>query len=144
MDDPSDGRVDGAAFLPASVTSALRPWLAEQYRAHRSTGGSISAIRADEATRRAMRQLCDAAHQHGVRVEQLIVLVKQLWATLPATAGAEDRHAAREALDGIVWVCIEEFYAPAKRATDAAIGDSSSGSAAGRGSEHNAIRQERR
>ena len=118
--EPSDGRADGASPLPAGVTSALRSWLDEQHRAQRSNDASVATVRADEGTRRAMRQLCAEARRHGVRVEQLIVLLKQLVATIHATVGAEERHAARELLDGIIWVCIEEFYAPARStATDA-------------------------
>jgi hypothetical protein len=47
----------------------------------------------------------------------MIVLLKELWATLPPDELREGRgraypDARREVLDGIVRVCIEEFYAP--------------------------------
>jgi hypothetical protein len=80
--------------------------------------------------------MCDEARRRGVRVEQLIVLLKELWAALPPDPagdgrGIDYRHCigGREVLEGIVRACIEEFYAPqqagagqsaARASTDAA------------------------
>jgi hypothetical protein len=69
-----------------------------------------------------MRRLAEAGRARGAPVEQLIVLLKELWAGLPADA---DGHRtarsveSRAVLDGVIRVCIEEFYASA---ADAATG----------------------
>jgi hypothetical protein len=64
--------------------------------------------------RRTMRRLAEAGRARGAPVERLIVLLKELWATLPAD-GPGHRPAqgvtGRAVLDGIIRVCIEEFYA---------------------------------
>jgi hypothetical protein len=64
--------------------------------------------------RRTMRRLAEAGRARGAPVARLIVLLKELWATLPADGdGHRPAHSAegRAVLDGIVRVCIEEFYA---------------------------------
>jgi hypothetical protein len=58
-----------------------------------------------------MRALCAEAHRHGVRVEQVIVLLKQLWAALPADGTSESRSASREGLEEIITACIDAYYA---------------------------------
>jgi hypothetical protein len=108
--DGADGRVSGASPLPADVTDALRAWLREQRQTYGSVATPAAAVRT-EATSRAMRLVCEEAHRHGVRVEQVIILLKHLWATLPADGRPDDRVASRELLEGIVRACIEEFYA---------------------------------
>ena len=98
--------------LPSGATTALRCWLQTQRRAH-AAGAELRT--AD--VRRALRPVCDAARHRGARVEQVIVLLKELWATIPPDELREGRgraypDARREVLDGIVRVCIEEYYAP--------------------------------
>jgi hypothetical protein len=108
--DGADGRLSGASPLPADVTVALRAWLREQRQTYGSGPTPAASVRT-EASRRAMRLVCEEAHRRGVRVEQVIILLKHLWATLPADARPDGRVASRELLEGIVRVCIEEFYA---------------------------------
>jgi hypothetical protein len=108
--DGADGRASGASPLPADVTVALRAWLREQRQTHGSAATPAAAMRT-EATRRAMRLVCEEAHRHGVRAEQVVVLLQHLWAALPADGRPDGRVASRELLEGIVRVCIEEFYA---------------------------------
>lgn len=118
----SDAAADAAAIRPtspgaspvgASTTTALRCWLQAKRRAH-TLGSTVEA----SEVRGTMRRLVEAGRARGARVEQLIVLLKELWATLPEAADGDGRHAdrsvrSRVVLDGIVRVCIEEFYASA-------------------------------
>jgi hypothetical protein len=112
---PYAGAVAAAARTPspvgASTTAALRCWIQALQRAHAAGRGVDSA-----EVRRTMRRLAEAARPRGARVEQLIVLLKQLWGTLPAGedwGGHPTAHGVdgRGVLDGLVRVCIEEFYA---------------------------------
>jgi hypothetical protein len=114
---PYAGAVAAAARTPspvgASTTAALRCWIQALQRAHAAGRGVDSA-----EVRRTMRRLAEAARPRGARVEQLIVLLKQLWGTLPAGedwGGHRTAHGVdgRGVLDGLIRVCIEEFYAPA-------------------------------
>ena len=64
-----------------------------------------------------MRRFVEAGRQRGAPVERLIVLLKELWATLPPDPDGASRLTAhgggsRAVLEGIIRVCIEEFYAP--------------------------------
>jgi hypothetical protein len=102
--------------LSAAVTTALRSWLQAQRNAH--VAGA--AVRAAEV-HATMRLLGAEARQRGVQVEQLIVLLKELWSALPPAPAASARDVdfrdRRDLLDGIVRACIEEFYAPSPSAT---------------------------
>jgi len=93
------------------ATIALRAWLHARRRAH-ATGAEVHT----PEVRRSLRPVCDDIRQRGARVEQLIVLLKELWGTLPPDEDGDARSTGyrdgrREVLDGIVRVCIEEFYA---------------------------------
>jgi hypothetical protein len=106
----------GAAIpVGASTSAALRCWLQAQRRAHAADGGIDLA-----EVRRTMRRLAEAGRVRGASVERLIVLLKELWASLPPDGdGHRTAHSveSRAVLDGIVRVCIEEFYASADAAT---------------------------
>ena len=60
--------------------------------------------------RHAMRCLCDEAHRRDLRAEQVIVLVKEAWGSLPEVH-AMSHYRRSEALSPIVSLCIDEFYA---------------------------------
>lgn len=123
----SEGRIDPVAtdpvelLLPAGPLSAsgtvrLWKWLGAQRRAH-AWGLAI----APAEVRAVIRPVCDDARRSGARVEQLIVLLKQLWAMLPPETVAgrfADRAGIgwwehdREPLDLVVRSCIEEYFSP--------------------------------
>jgi len=58
-----------------------------------------------------LRQTCDAAREHGLRAEELLVILKQSWHHLADTQFA-DRHDADATLSHLVTKCIREFYRP--------------------------------
>ncbi len=60
--------------------------------------------------RHTMRLLCDEARRRGLRAEQVIVLLKEAWASLPEVQ-ALSHNQRSEALSPIVTLCINEFYA---------------------------------
>jgi hypothetical protein len=64
----------------------------------------------DDTLRRALHSLCADARKRNLRPEQLILIFKQVWSSLPEV---QDRNAARrqDLLDRIVTICIEEYYA---------------------------------
>ncbi len=88
-----------SAFSQAAV-AALRCGLQAQLRP--SPNGEI---------RRAMRLLCDDAHRRGLRAEQVIVLLKEAWGSLPEVQALSPGEERRETLGRIVSLCIDEFYA---------------------------------
>lgn len=123
----SEGRIDPVAtdsvelLLPAGPLSAsgtvrLWKWLGAQRRAH-AWGLAVST----GEIRAVISPVCDEARRRGTRVEQLIVLLKELWATLPPEVAARQladrggidwREHDRTLLDLVVRLCIDEYFSP--------------------------------
>lgn len=89
--------------------------------AHVISGAGLTALRSavqaqlrgerpESALQRAIQLLCAEAHRSGLRVEQLLVTLKQAWASLPEVERLlpTPRATVREHL---IAMCIEEFYA---------------------------------
>jgi hypothetical protein len=94
--------------LPVAAHAALRCALGEQLR--RSVYDEpVSTPR----MRRALRLLCEDARRRGVRAEQLVVMIKQAWASLPETRWRPGDDRGPVILERVVRVCIEEYYADA-------------------------------
>jgi hypothetical protein len=58
---------------------------------------------------RTLRSLCRAARSHDLHVEQLVVIFKDTWRTLPE-ARALTPESGTELLKGVISHCIDEFY----------------------------------
>jgi hypothetical protein len=84
--------------LPAAEVLALREALDAEL------ASASSALR-DAAIRRA----CAVARSHGLSAAELIVEVKDAWATLPASHRRMNPEAS-VVIDRFVSGCIEEFY----------------------------------
>ena len=69
----------------------------------------------DRDMRLALRAMCSEAHRQSIRVEQMIVLLKEAWRSLP-----EVRQGGKVVLDDplnrAITICIEEYYATDDRA----------------------------
>jgi hypothetical protein len=65
--------------------------------------------------RHAIRLLCDEARRRGVRAEQLVVVIKQAWASLPESRWRAGDDRGTEFLHRVVSICIEEYYADAAK-----------------------------
>lgn len=65
---------------------------------------------ADHEIRIALRELCDAAHTNGMRAEQVLVLLKDAWRSLPEARSAP-RDEQQSVLAFVIGLCIKEFYA---------------------------------
>ena len=61
------------------------------------------------ALRPRLRPVVDEAHAAGLHAEQLLSLMKESWRSRPVPRG-ENRELARAQLDGIITLCIKEFY----------------------------------
>jgi hypothetical protein len=105
---PTSGSTPAAelgAALPPRVLSgagvvALRSALQAQLRGEWPDG----------ALRRAIRVMCDEAHRNGLRAEQLLVILKDAWSSLPEVARLPTGGTRERLLDRIVTMCVEEFY----------------------------------
>ena len=86
-----------ARVTPAYAAATLRTALQE-----RSPGWDL---------RRALRAMCDVAHREDLRVEQLLITLKQVWHTLPEARELPSGRERNEILARIISTCIEEYYA---------------------------------
>ena len=57
-----------------------------------------------------LRAVCARAHRAGLRVEEVLVQVKQVWRELPEARRLEALASRDEQLDRIVTALIERFY----------------------------------
>lgn len=96
--------------IPESTIAALRGLFVHMVRDEPKADREGRA-RAGDDVRRALRKLCDDARSHGVRVEQLVIAIKQGWSSLhsehprPRAAGPDDL------LNHVITLCIDEYYA---------------------------------
>lgn len=86
---------------------------------------------AQKSVDRSLRSLCRVARGHGLHVEQLVVICKGAWRTLPQARELRP-EAGSELLKGVISRCIDEFYqtdgagfSPSKLSDSSLVPDSS-------------------
>jgi hypothetical protein len=96
--------------IPESTIDALRELLVQMVRdePERTPSG---AIRAGDAVRRALSALCEDAHQNNVRVEQLVIAIKQGWSSLHSERTRARSEGPDELLNHVITHCIDTYYA---------------------------------
>ena len=75
-------------------------------RAVYTVGGGYSL---SSALRESMRRICVLAHARDVRVEQLLVLIKESWFELPEPERILRDHSG-DVLARVITLCIDEYY----------------------------------
>ena len=87
-------RLDDATVT--AVRDALRDYLVDDSHPH--------------ALRGALQRMSAEARQKGVRAEQLLVLLKDAWSTIPEVRAMTDARAQSHRLQHVVTMCIKEYY----------------------------------
>lgn len=82
----------------------------------------LQAIRGRGAVDRSLltekiRSVCRDAHTQGLHAEQVIILIKEMWAQLRPPLGYEGIQEQNQRLGDIVRLAIDEYYAPPDRPT---------------------------
>lgn len=100
--------------IPESTIAALGELLVSMVR-DEPLANEEGLVRAGNEVRRALRYLCEDAHRNRVRVEQLVIAIKQGWSDLH-----NDHPRARSAgpdalLNQVITLCIDEYYAARER-----------------------------
>jgi hypothetical protein len=100
--------------IPESTIAALRELLLRMLHDEPPSNAEGTPRTSDEL-RDAMRELCDDARRNQVRVEQLVIAIKQGWTSLHT-----ERPRARSAgpdglLNQVITQCIDEYYARVER-----------------------------
>lgn len=61
--------------------------------------------------RAALSQVCADARHSGLRAEQLLVLIKDVWSELPAGIARMPSAHGDERLNYVITTCVDEYYA---------------------------------
>jgi hypothetical protein len=64
------------------------------------------------ALRAALRQVCTEARRAGLRAEELLVIIKEVWSALPAGISRLPSVHGDERLNYVISTCVDEYYAP--------------------------------
>jgi hypothetical protein len=100
--------------IPDSTIAALRELLLRMLR-DEPPQNKEPAAHVGEEVRGALRDLCDDAYRNQVRVEQLVIAIKQGWLSLHSEH-PRSRSAGPDALlNQIITLCIDEYYARAEQ-----------------------------
>ena len=76
----------------------------------------VRALSADAAPeqrrelRAALRDVCAEARRAGLRAEQLLVMIKDVWAGLPAGISRVQTVHGDERLNYVISTCVDEYY----------------------------------
>lgn len=98
--------------IPESTITALRELLLRMLRDEPSRNAE-SSPHAGEDVRDALRTLCDDAHRNHVRVEQLVIAIKQGWSSLHSEHPRVRSAGPDGLLNQVITICIDEYYARA-------------------------------
>jgi hypothetical protein len=60
--------------------------------------------------RAALRQVCTDARHSGLRAEQLLVLIKDVWSGIPAGISRVRSMHGDERLNYVISTCVDEYY----------------------------------
>jgi len=103
-----------ARTIPESTIAALRELLLRMMRNEPPPNSEASVHVSDEA-RGALRDLCDDARRNHVRVEQLMIAIKQGWTSLHSEQPRARSAGPDELLNQVITLCIDEYYARAEK-----------------------------
>jgi hypothetical protein len=95
--------------IPESTISALRELLVRMVR-DEPQANAEGLARAGDEVRRALRDLCDNARENRVRVEQLVIAIKQGWSSLHSDHPRTRSAGPDELLNQVITLCIDEYY----------------------------------
>ena len=97
---------------PSSHGAPVRELVREALRCALRSSGTGSEP--DATTLHLVRRACDAAHQNGLRAEQMVVVMKDAWGDL-TTVRVSTGHVGRPVLDSVITLCISEYYSHGPR-----------------------------
>jgi hypothetical protein len=99
--------------IPESTIAALRELLLRMLR-EEPPPDSEAPVQPGDEIRGALRDLCDDAHRNHVRVEQLMIAIKQGWLSLHSEHPRVRSAGPDELLNQVITRCIDEYYARAE------------------------------
>jgi hypothetical protein len=105
---PFDSRTSESATPP--VNRRLRSSLEVVFRdAHLQNADAPLSARRE--LRESLRQVCTDARRSGLRAEQLLVLIKEVWSGIPVGLSRATAMHSDERLNFVISTCVDEYYA---------------------------------
>ena len=100
-------------MMMAHQSGNTPPRLAEETLAavRGALGRSLEGGEAADELRLALRAMAREARDQGLRAEQILVVLKELWGTVPQVRRASGREQQTALLQRAVTLCINEYYA---------------------------------
>lgn len=95
--------------IPESTIAALGELLVSMVRDEPSANEE-GLVRSRNEVCRAVRNLCEDAHRKRVRVEQLVIAIKQGWSDLHNDHPRARSAGPDELLNQVITLCIDEYY----------------------------------
>jgi hypothetical protein len=96
--------------IPESTIAALSVLLVRMARDEMPLNAEVAVHTSDDA-RHALRELCENARANRVRVEQLVIAIKQGWSSLHSDNPRSRSAGPDELLNQVITLCIDEYYA---------------------------------
>jgi hypothetical protein len=104
---PSEARIGESTIV--NTNRRLRRSLEIVFQdAHLQTADASAS--AHRELRAALRQVCTDARRSGLRAEQLLVLIKDVWSGIPAGISRVKSMHGDERLNYVISTCVDEFY----------------------------------
>lgn len=95
--------------IPESTIAALGELLVRMF-GEEPQANEAGVVRVGIGVRRALRELCDDAHRNRVRVEQLVIAIKQGWSDLHSDHPRTRSVGPDALLNQVITLCIDEYY----------------------------------
>ena len=104
---PVDSHISESA--QTNATRRLRASLERIFQdPHLQSADASAAARRE--LRAALRQVCTDARHLGLRAEQLLVLIKDVWSGMPAGLSRLTSTHGDERLNYVISTCVDEYY----------------------------------
>lgn len=104
---PSDSRIGESTIV--NTNHRLRTSLEMVFQdAHLQNADAPAS--AHRELRAALRQVCTDARHSGLRAEQLLVLIKDVWSGIPAGISRVKSMHGDERLNYVISTCVDEYY----------------------------------
>jgi hypothetical protein len=104
---PVDSRMSESASI--NVNRHLRSSLELVFQDTQLHNADASAS-ANRELRAALRQVCTEARRSGLRAEQLLVMIKEVWSGIPAGISRVTSMHGDERLNYVISTCVDEYY----------------------------------
>jgi hypothetical protein len=102
---PASPRIDDTVVAKLAVRESMERTLRRDLQSVRGRGSVDRSVLTEK-----IRSVCQHAHEQGLRAEQVIILIKEMWAELLPPLTLDAIHDQHERLSEVVSLTIEEFY----------------------------------